>query len=249
MLWAMGRNYEVIIFDLDDTIYPRHSGLMQEVGRRIREWVVNHLGLNAEEAATVQHDYYVRYGTTLAGLLAEHSIDPRSYLSFVHDVPIEKFLAEDKALAALLQSIPLRKVIYTNGTADYAWRVLRALGVADYFEQVIGIEEVGLRNKLHREAHEQVLARLGVPASACIMVEDSARNLGPARELGMTTILVGAEPESDDGADFVVRDVMELEGIVRRLLESGCRPASLNTVRADEAGPADATRSPDSVPA
>lgn len=210
--------YEVIIFDLDDTIYPRHSGLMQEVGRRIREWLVNHLGLSAEEAAALQHDYYVRYGTTLAGLLAEHSIDPRSYLSFVHDVPVEKFLAEDKALAAMLQSIPLRKVVYTNGTADYAWRVLRALGVADCFERAIGIEEVGLRNKLHREAYEQVLRLLGVPASACIMVEDSMRNLEPARELGMTTVLVGAEPELAAGADFVVRDIMELKGIVCRLL-------------------------------
>lgn len=214
----MKRNYEVIIFDLDDTIYPSHSGLMGEVGRRIREWLVNHLGLSAEEAAIVQHDYYVRYGTTLGGLLAEHSIDPHSYLSFVHDVPVENFLTEDKALAAMLRSIPLRKVIYTNGTAEYGWRVLKALGVAYYFEQVIGIEEVGLRNKLHREAHEQVIALLGVPASACIMVEDSARNLAPARELGVTTILVNDGSDPVGGADFVVHSILEVEGIVRRLL-------------------------------
>jgi putative hydrolase of the HAD superfamily len=213
------KDYQVIIFDLDDTIYPRHSGLMREVGRRIQEWLINQFGFTREEAIAMQHDYYVRYGTTLAGLLAEHSIDARSYLSYVHDVPVEKFLGEDKALVAMLKRIPWRKVIYTNGTSEYAWRVLRALGVLDCFERVVGIEEVGLCNKLHRYAYERMLTQLGVPASACIMVEDSARNLKPARELGMTTILVDAEP--DEGVDFVVRNLMELEEIVLKLLGYG----------------------------
>ncbi len=217
------KSYQVIIFDLDDTIYPRHSGLMQEVGRRIQEWLINQFGLTREEAIAMQHDYYVRYGTTLAGLLAEHSVDARAYLSYVHNVPVEKFLGEDRALAAMLKRIPLRKVIYTNGTSEYAWRVLRALGVMDCFEQVVGIEEVGLRNKLHRDAYERMLRQLRVPASACIMVEDSARNLKPASELGMTTILIDAEP--DEGVDFVIHNLMELEEIVLRLLECGTADA------------------------
>ncbi len=207
-----------IIFDLDDTIYSRGNGLMQEVGRRIQHWIQRRFNLPCDQAVAMRRDYFLRYGTTLGGLIAEHDVDVRDYLIFVHDVPVEKYLDPNPALAAMLDGIPLRKAIYTNATSEYGWRVLRALGVADRFEQVIGIEDVGLRNKPYHDAYEQMLALLGVSGPECIMVEDSARNLRPAKALGMTTVLVGAE--HDESADFVVRDVLEVGQVVGRV----CRP-------------------------
>lgn len=201
-----------IIFDLDDTLYPRNSGLMQEVGHRIQTWLCNQLGLTWEEAVALGREYFHRYGTTMGGLIAKHDVDVRDYLVFVHDIPVEEYLKPNPALDAMLASIPLRKAVYTNATSEYGWRVLRALGVAGHFERVVGIEEVGLRNKPYHDAYETMLALLGARGPECILVEDAARNLRPAKALGMTTVLVDAG--TDEGVDFAVGSVLEVGQVV-----------------------------------
>ena len=221
--------FKFIIFDLDDTIYPRGNGLMQAVGHRIQLWVQQQFDLAWEEAIAMRRDYFFRYGTTLGGLIAEHDVDAHEYLVFVHDVPVGEYLDPNPALAAMLNGISVRKAIYTNGTAEHGWRVLQALGVADHFEPVIGIEDVGLRNKPYLDAYEQVLALLDVRGDECIMVEDSARNLRPAKALGMTTVLVDAEPDEDEdgNVDFVVESVLDVgetvNGLLRRAGRRGAR--------------------------
>jgi len=207
-----------IIFDLDDTLYARENGLMGEVGRRIQTWLCDHLALSWEDAIVLRRKYYHEYGTTLCGLLAEHDgIDAHSYLVYVHDIPLEEYIGPKPALGAMLESIPLRRVVYTNATAGYARRVLGVLGVLEHFEDVVGIEDVGLRNKPYQEAYERVLVRLDAWGPECIMVEDSARNLRPAKALGMTTVLVNAPP--DWSVDFVVGDVLQVGQVVNKLLE------------------------------
>ena len=207
---------EFIIFDLDDTLYARDTGLMREVGRRIRLWLCNHLSLTWEEATLLRRQYFQRYGTTLGGLVAEHDVDARDYLAFVHDIPVEEYVRPEPALSAMLASIPLRKAIYTNATSEYGWRVMSALGVTEHFEQVIGIEEVGLRNKPYQDAYERALVLLGAQGPECIMVEDTARNLQPAKAWGSMTVLVDAEPK--DYVDFVVGSVLEVGRVVSQLL-------------------------------
>jgi len=208
---------EWIIFDLDDTLYPRENGLMHEVGRRIQLWLEQHLNLSEEEAAILRHRYFRQYGTTLGGLVAEHQVNTHDYLVFVHAMRIEDYVKPQPALGAMLGHIPLRKAIYTNATTDYTWRVTAALGVAEHFERVIGIEEVGLRNKPYLDAFERALALLGAQGPECIMVEDSARNLEPAKAMGLTTILISAENGAGE-ADYVVRNVLEVEQVVTALL-------------------------------
>ncbi len=210
--------YRLVIFDLDNTLYPRDTGLMHEIGRRIQVWVRDYLGVTWEEAQAVRQDYWQRYGTTLGGLMAEHEVDIQNYLTFVHDISLHQYLAPHPALAEMLEGLPLRKVIYTNATAEHGWRVLRALDVVEHFDQVIGIEDVGWRNKPRRDAFEDALSHLGAAGPECIMVEDSARNLRPAKELGLTTVLVDAEPDEDGVVDFVVESVLDVGEVVRRLL-------------------------------
>ena len=211
--------FQFIIFDLDDTLYPGSNGLMQEVGFRIQTWLCAHLGLTWEEAVALRHQYYVRYGTTLAGLLAEHRIDARDYLAFVHDVPVEQYLQPNPALEAMLAAIPLRKAVYTNATAEYSRRVLQALGVPHHFEQIVGIEEVGLRNKPYPDSYERMLALLGATGPQCILVEDSTRNLRPAKTLGLTTVLVGND-SPDKNVDYAVGDVLEVGRLMEEILAS-----------------------------
>ncbi len=206
-----------IIFDLDETLYPRNAGLMQEIGRRIHLWVQQALGLPPEEAATLRQAYLERYGTTLGGLLAEHDVDAEAYLQFVHDIPLEQYVRPNPALAAMLAAIPLRRVVYTNATSAHARRVLQILGVDGLFEHVVGIQEVGLRNKPRLDGYQRMLELIGAEGPSCILVDDRVVNLRPAKSLGMTTVLVDAALE--EGVDFVVGDVLEVGPLVARILE------------------------------
>ncbi len=206
------------VFDLDETLYPTSAGLMQDVARRITDWLQRHLGLDAEEATHLREVYIHRYGTTLAGLLAEHreKVDVEDYLAYVHDVPVEDYLRPDPALRAMLTGIPLRRVVFTNSSAEHSARVLNALGIADLFERVVDIRALNFVHKPRREAYERLLALLGVPGPACILIDDRAVNLQPARALGMTTVLVNGSPQ--EGVDFAVGDVLEVGPLIRRLL-------------------------------
>lgn len=213
-----------IVFDLDNTLYGQGSGVMEEIGRRIQLWLCRELNLAWDEAGDLRRDYLHRHGTTMGGLLSEHSVDVDRYLQFVHDFPVREHLQSDQALVEMLERLPLRKVVYTNATSAHARRVLRALGADQAFERVIGIEEVGLHNKFNREAYECMLALLGAAGRECIMVEDSPRNLPPAKAVGMTTILIRAELGRErlgvagHCIDFNVESVLEVEQIVDRLL-------------------------------
>jgi putative hydrolase of the HAD superfamily len=184
---------QFVVFDLDNTLYPSSSGLMQEIGRRIHVWVCKHLGLTWDEAIALRRDYFHRYGTTLAGLIAHHGVDAQDYLAFVHDIPVQEYISPNPALAEMLDQIPLRRAIYTNATSGHAGRVLQTLGVANHFEQVTGIEEVALHSKASRDGYERMLARLGARGPECIMVEDTASNLQAARALGLATVWVDAD--------------------------------------------------------
>lgn len=208
------------VFDLDETLYPTSAGLMQDVARRITDWLQRHLGLGPEEAAYLREVYIHQYGTTLGGLLAEHreELDVEDYLAYVHDVPVEDYLRPDPALRAMLKDISLRRVVFTNSSAEHAARVLNALGVADLFERVVDVRALNFIHKPRREAYERLLALLGVPGSACILIDDRAVNLQPAKTLGMTTVLVNGPPQ--DGVDFTVQSILEVGPLVRALLES-----------------------------
>lgn len=207
--------YTHIVFDLDETLYARGTGLFEEMAARIESWVERTLNLVPEEAQALRRSYIHLYGTTLGGLIAEQQVDVDDYLAFVHDVPVEQLLRPDPALERMLTGIPLRKLVFTNGVGEYGWRVLRALGIAGQFERVVGIREVGLCNKPRPEAYQRLLAILGTDGPSCIMVEDRAVNLPPAKQLGMTTVLVDAEPI--EGVDFVVADVLEVGALVAEL--------------------------------
>lgn len=216
--------FEFIVFDLDNTLYPRGSGVMEAIGDQIQAWVRRELDLSPEAAAELRQRYLRQYGTTMGGLMAEQGVDVGRYLSFVHDIPVDDYLEPNLSLARMLTEIPLRKAIYTNGTLEHGMRVLRALGVIDHFERIVGIQEVGLRNKVSCEAYRRMLALLSAQAEACIMVEDSPRNLRAAKALGMTTVLVDAQDDEGLRAadepciDFAVDSVLHVRLVVDELL-------------------------------
>lgn len=179
-----------VLFDLDETLYPASNGLMSAIGERMRKFIEKKYGLSPQEAHALQKRYWEQYGTTLRGLYIENGLDPREYLAYVHDVDVAQFVHPDPQLRAVLEQIPMTKVIVTNADAAHARRVLERLGVTDQFERIFDIVFMEYVSKPAREAYERVLRALNARGDECILVEDMPRNLTAARELGIRTILV-----------------------------------------------------------
>jgi len=209
--------FKYLILDLDETLYPRSSGLMTAVVQRIILYLIMRVGISPGEAEMLRQRFYVQYGTALRGLQLEYDVDADDYLGFVHDVPLENYIAPDPALDAMLGRIPLDKVIFTNADAAHARRVMERLGVAHHFSSVIDIHALGFNCKPSPVAYRRLLEILDVPGTACVLVDDTARNLHPAREqFGMTTVLV--DGQQTDGVDYCIGSLLELEELVNRLI-------------------------------
>lgn len=175
---------------MDDTLYPREQGLMRLVQARINAYVVEAVGLNPEEARVLQRQFLDEHGTTLAGLMANYTIDAPHFLHDVHDVPMDS-LEPNPALADQLRRLPGRKIVFTNGAREYAGRVLDRLGVADCFDGVFAIEDADLTPKPAPSTFRKVIERFGFEPRLAAFFEDTPKNLEPAKALGMTTVLIG----------------------------------------------------------
>ncbi len=181
------RNVREWIFDLDNTLYPPSSHLFDQIDRRMTAFIGELLGLPPEKARAVQKDYFHRYGTSLRGLMAEHGADPEAYLAAVHDVDYD-VLAPDPALKAALLRLPGRRIVYTNGTARHAEKVMARLGIAEAFSAIFDIRDADFWPKPHPAAYDALIAREGIDPSRAVLVEDSLKNLPPATALGMRTV-------------------------------------------------------------
>jgi len=197
---------ETWVFDLDNTLYPHHLNLWQQVDDRIRSYVADFLKVSKDEAFRVQKDYYKRYGTTMRGMMAEHGMKPDDYLDYVHQIDHSP-LTPNPALGAALERLPGRKLILTNGTRKHADTVMKRLAVHEHFEAVFDIVAADLEPKPSARTYERFLERHDVDASKAAMFEDLARNLEAPHALGMTTVLVVPE-----GTREVFREDWELEG-------------------------------------
>jgi putative hydrolase of the HAD superfamily len=197
---------ETWVFDLDNTLYPHHLNLWQQVDARIRDYIVGFLNISHDEAFRLQKDYYRRYGTTLRGLMEEHGIEPDEFLEIVHQIDRSP-LTPNPALAAAIAKLPGRKLILTNGTRRHAQEVMRRLEVDQHFEDIFDIKAAELEPKPRPLVYERFLARHHVDPKRAAIFEDLARNLEVPHALGMITVLVVPK-----GASVVLREEWELAG-------------------------------------
>ena len=210
--------FTTLFLDLDDTLYPHTSGLWEAVGDRIQCYTEATLNVGAEEASRLRGQYLSQYGTTLNGLMHNHQIDPMEYLTFVHDVPVERLLPPDPELRTMLASINIPRVIFTNAHGEYAKRVLQQLGIMDLISQIIDILALDFSNKPEPEAYRRALTLAGNPsAETCLLVDDRYPNLAAASEFGMTTVLVG-DGLFDGIVDYKIDQITDLTAAVPRLV-------------------------------
>ena len=201
----------VWIFDLDNTLYPASAQLFARIDARMTQFIADRLHLDPTAAHALQKRYFLDHGTTLSGLMVEHGVDPRAFLSYVHDIEME-VLKEDAPLAAAIARLPGRKLVFTNADTAYAGKVLDRLGLAAGFEAVHDIHAMGLTPKPQASAYAGLCAAHGIDPHTALFVEDMARNLQPAKAIGMTTVWVdnGSEQAADSDRsyiDFTTRDI------------------------------------------
>ncbi|GAB4370263.1 MAG: hypothetical protein Kow00128_17170 [Deltaproteobacteria bacterium] len=225
----MGRK-PLFIFDLDNTLYPPEVLLWKRVDDRIERYVQERLRVDPAEARGVRRRYLREFGTTLRGLMHHHGVEPEEYLEYVHDVPIGEIVPPRPELSAMLSALPGRKVVFTNGSASYAERVLAALGVRDRMDDIFGIEFMEYRAKPSPYPYAKLLRATGSAARDSLLCEDLRENLLPAGELGIFTVLVSREngrdrdalpPEDGRFPHAILSDVCDLPSVLPRFLREG----------------------------
>ncbi|TDL79889.1 pyrimidine 5'-nucleotidase [Palleronia sediminis] len=177
------------VFDLDHTLYPPSAALFALIEARMVDWIAVELDVDRDHADRLRHAYWRRYGTTLAGLMAEHGTDPHAFQHAVHDVTLDT-LMPDPVLAAALAALPGRRIVFTNGSEPYARRVLERCGIAGLFDAVYGVEHARFTPKPNRAAFEAIVEEDRIDPAAAAMFEDSPDNLRVPHEMGMRTVLV-----------------------------------------------------------
>lgn len=214
------------VFDLDNTLYPHHTNLFSQIDVRMTAYVSELLQLPREDARKLQKELYQQYGTTLAGLMARHDIDPDDFLNKVHDIDYS-WLSPDLALGEAIKALPGRKFIFTNGDRGHAERAAGRLGILEQFDDIFDIVAADLMPKPAQQTYDKFLALHRVAGPNAAMFEDLARNLIVPKALGMQTVLIvpnnfeptfseiwERDPAFDDAVDFVTDD---LAGFLRAI--------------------------------
>ncbi len=202
------------VFDLDNTLYPPSVRLFDQIEVRMTAYVMDALGVDRAEADHLRKHYWATYGTTLAGLMRVYDMDPAPYLTHVHEIDMS-VLTPDPDLTHGIKALPGRKIVYTNGSAPYAERVLAARGLDGLFDAIYGVEHADYRPKPEPEAFAKVFASDGLPPESAAMFEDDPRNLAAPHAMGMRTVHVA--PESHEAA-HIHHHTDNLSGFIYKLL-------------------------------
>lgn len=190
---------DIWLFDLDHTLYPPECELMGLVDARMTAFIERLTGLRGDQARELRRQYFLDHGTTLAGLMHHHGVDPATFIAEVQDVSFD-CLEPDPELRSALERLPGRRLVFTNAGGDYAEKTLARLQIDDLFEDVFHLEAAEYIPKPNRSTFERMAARHDVDPGRTCFFEDTERNLEPAALLGMTTVLVGPNALESEAA-------------------------------------------------
>ena len=209
------------IFDLDNCLYPASTGLFALIDERMSAYIQRLLDCDPIEAKRVQKEHFHTHGTTLAGLMRHHEVDPHDFLEDVHDIPLDR-VERNEGLGASLDRLPGRRFVFTNGDAPYARRVLEAIGVHERFHDLHDIHASSYRPKPDPHGYELLCERFGIDPKHALLVDDMAQNLKPAKAIGMTTVWVDNGSErGNHGADetFIDHRITDVSEWLETILE------------------------------
>ena len=198
------------VFDLDETLYSPDICLFDDIKILMNKFMQKHLNITQEEATALRHHYWQKYGTTLAGLMAEHNMNPEPFMQYVHDIPLDALIA-DPELNDIIKTIDGQTIVYTNGSEQHARRVTTARGLVDCFHALYGVEHANYVPKPNKVAFETVFSLANIEPKRGIIFEDDPRNLVQPHLMGMRTVLVG--PAID--APYIDHQTTDLKSFLR----------------------------------
>ena len=180
------------LFDLDNTLYSGKTKVFEQIDKKMSKYISEKLNVNINEARKIQKSYFYQYNTTLYGLVKNHKIDADDFLDFVHDIDIS-FLNKDPQLAQELKNLDGTKIIFTNGSRRHAINITKKLGIDQYFDDIFDIVESDFIPKPLVQPYKKLVKKHKIDPNLCVFIEDIARNLKPAYEMGMKTVWIENE--------------------------------------------------------
>ena len=177
------------IFDLDNTLYSGETRVFEQVDKRMSKYISEKLNVSILEAKAIQKNYFYKYNTTLNGMMKNHKIEANEFLEFVHDIDID-FLKKDTLLGEELRKIEGKKIIFTNGSKKHALNVTQRIGIDQYFDDIFDIVDCNFIPKPKMEPYKKLVEKHKIDPNLCVLIEDIARNLKPAYEMGMKTVWI-----------------------------------------------------------
>lgn len=186
------------VFDLDNTLYPSECDLFAQIDSRMSEFVSEFLNVDLTEARRIQKQYYFDHGTTLSGLMKLHDLPPEKFLDYVHDIDLSP-VPSNPVLNQELNTLPGRKIVFTNGSRAHAENVLKHLEISHHFDSIIDIAASDFIPKSQPRAFELFLEISEIDPSSAAMFDDLHSNLAPAKNLGMTTVWLKTHKDWSSG--------------------------------------------------
>ena len=177
------------IFDLDNTLYSGETRVFEQVDKKMSKYISQKLKVSIVEAKKIQKNYFYKYNTTLNGMIKNHKINPDEFLEFVHDINID-FLQKNPALGKEIEKLEGKKIIFTNGSKKHAINVTKRKGIDQYFDDIFDIVDCNFIPKPKMESYKKLVEKHKIDPNLCVFIEDIARNLKPAYEMGMKTVWI-----------------------------------------------------------
>ena len=207
----------VWIFDLDNTLHDANARIFPSMHEQINAYLRRHFGLDEAGANEMRRGFWLRYGTTLNGLMRHYGTDPRRFLAETHRFPeLADMVVHENALRHALARLGGRKLVFSNAPRHYVEGVLRAMGVARWFDAVYTIEDARFRGKPAAHGFHLLLRKHDIDPHRCAFLDDSLENLRTAKRLGMSTVWVSREKRRVSFVDLRVGSVLELPRLVFR---------------------------------
>jgi len=206
------------IFDLDNVLHNATPYIFPHINRSMTGYLQTHLGLDENAATELRRHYWQRYGATLLGLMRHHDTDPQHFLRTTHQLPaLDRMLVHEPQLRTTLTRLPGRKFVFSNSPVHYSQAVLRALSIADLFDDVFSIERTRYRPKPDSYGFLRLCRANHLRPQRCIMVEDTAENLRTAKRLGMKTVWVTRAVRTPGYVDVNISNLTQLPRRLPRL--------------------------------
>jgi len=207
------------IFDCDGVLYSDLEKVFGQVSKKMTEYISKHLQLDLKKAKELQTNYFHRYNTSLNGLMMHHKINPEEFLKYVHDINLD-FLKKDLELRKELLKLDAKKIVFTNGSNDHVANITKHLGIEDLFDGIFDIVDCNFIPKPAIESYEKLSQKFNIVPNETVFIEDIAKNLEPAKKLGMKTVwLINNEywGKKDSDKDFIDLKIKNLSSFLKEI--------------------------------